>query len=69
VGEIFLLIGGGEGEAAEVVIKPIGEAATIAREVGPRFAAVLGAGFYDEARGGAGGRGAGDVELGLLKRD
>ena len=63
------MIGSGEREAAEVVVKPIGEAATIAREVGPRFTAVLGAGFYDEPCGGAGSGGAGDVELGLLNRD
>ncbi len=63
------MIGSGEREAAEVVVKPIGEAATIAREVGPRFTAVLGAGFYDEPCGGSDSGGAGDVELGLLNRD
>ena len=64
----FLMIGGGERETAQVVIKPIGEAAAIAGKVGPSFTAVFGAGFYDESCGGAGGGGAGDVELGLLNR-
>ena len=50
------------------MVKPVGEAAAIPSDVGPSFPTVLGAGFHDESCGGAGGGGAGDVELGLLNR-